>query len=245
MIGLGTIVNAGAIILGALVGLLLKNGISERYKKILMQAIGLSVLIIGISGTLQGMYQVLDTGKLDRLYVMTMIFSLVIGSLIGETLNIEKKLENLGESLQKRFSNSGGGFAEGFVTASLVYCIGAMAIMGALEDGLLGNHSTLFAKSILDGVSAIVFSATMGIGVLFSSVPVFLYQGLITLLAGSLKPLLTAEVISQVSVVGSVLILGIGLNILDIKKIKVGNMLPAIFIPIIYYALALLYNSMF
>jgi len=239
MIGLGTIVNAGAIILGSLVGLLLKNGITERYKNILMQAIGLAVVMIGISGTLQGMYMVLDTGKLDRLYIMTMIFSLVIGSLIGEALNIEKALENLGNRLQKRFSNSGGSFAQGFVTSSLIYCIGAMAIMGALEDGLMGNHSTLFAKAILDGVSAIVLSATMGIGVLFSSVPVFIYQGAITLLAGTLKPLLTPEVISQISVVGSVLILGIGINILEIKRIKVGNMLPAIFIPLIYYAITL------
>lgn len=241
MIGLGTIVNAVVIILGGLIGVLLKNGISERYKVILMQAIGLSVAIIGISGTLQGMYKVLDTGKLDRLYIMTMIFSLVIGSVIGEALNIEKKLENLGEKLQRRFASSGGTFAEGFVTASLVYCIGAMAIMGALEDGLMNNHSTLFAKAILDGVSAIVFSATMGIGVLFSSVPVFLYQGTITLLAGALKPVLTPEVISQISVVGSVLILGIGINILEIKKIKIGNMLPAIFIPVIYYAITLLF----
>jgi len=239
MIGLGTIVNAGAIILGSLVGLLLKNGITERYKNILMQAIGLAVVMIGISGTLQGMYMVLDTGKLDRLYIMTMIFSLVIGSLIGEALNIEKALENLGNRLQKRFSNSGGSFAQGFVTSSLIYCIGAMAIMGALEDGLMGNHSTLFAKAILDGVSAIVLSATMGIGVLFSSVPVFIYQGAITLLAGTLKPLLTPEVISQISVVGSVLILGSGINILEIKRIKVGNMLPAIFIPLIYYAITL------
>ena len=242
MIGLGTIVNAAAIILGALLGLLLKNGISDRYKSILMQAIGLSVVMIGISGTLQGMYKVLDTGKLDRLYIMTMIFSLVIGSIIGETLNIEKRLENLGEKLQKKFSGSGGTFAEGFVTASLVYCIGAMAIMGALEDGLMNSHSTLFAKAILDGVSAIVFSATMGIGVLFSSVPVFIYQGSITLLAGFLKPILTPEVISQISVVGSVLILGIGINILEIKKIKVGNMLPAIFMPVIYYAITLIFR---
>jgi Uncharacterized membrane protein, possible Na+ channel or pump len=241
MIGLGTIVNAAAIIFGALIGLLLKNGISERYKIILMQAIGLSVVIIGISGTLQGMYKVLDTGKLDRSYIMTMIFSLVIGSITGEALGIEKRLENLGEKLQNRFSKSGGTFAEGFVTASLVYCIGAMAIMGALEDGLMNNYSTLFSKAILDGVSAVVFSATMGIGVLFSSVPVFVYQGSITLLAGALKPVLTPEVISQISVVGSVLILGIGINILEIKKIKVGNMLPAIFIPVIYYVITLMF----
>jgi len=241
MVGLGTVVNTVAIIIGALAGLLLKNGISERYKKILMQALGLSVLMIGVSGTLQGMFKVMDSGKLDRLYIMTMIFSLVIGSLIGETLNIEKGLDNLGKKLQKKFSGAEGSFAEGFVTASLVYCVGAMAIMGALEDGLLGNYSTLFAKSILDGVSAVVFSATLGIGVLFSSVPVLLYQGSITLLAGALKPLLTPEVISQISLVGSVLILGIGLDVLEIKKIKVGNMLPSIFIPIIYYAITLLF----
>lgn len=237
MIGLGTLVNAAVIIAGGVVGTFIKSGLPERFKKIVMQAIGLSVLMIGVSGTLQGMYKVIDGGKLDRQFVMLMIFSLVIGAVVGEWLDIEDKLEKLGQWFQARFAKGGGNFAEGFVTASLIYCVGAMAIVGALEDGLTGNTATLFAKSILDGISSVVFAATMGIGVAFSAIPVLIYQGAITLLANFIEPLLAPEVISQLSLVGSVLIAGIGLTMLEIKKIKVGNMLPAILVPFVYYML--------
>lgn len=235
MIGVGTLVNTGAIIAGGLAGSLLKKGLPERYKNIVMQAIGLSVLFIGISGALQGIFKVIGNGALDRQYTMTMIFSLVIGGILGEWINIERKLENLGAWFQTKLTKSGNNFAEGFVTASLVYCVGAMAIVGSLEDGLVGNAKTLFAKAILDGVSAVVFAATMGIGVPFSALPVLIYQGSITLLAGFAKPFLTEAVISQMSLIGSILIFAIGLNMLEIKKIKVGNMLLAIFLPLIYY----------
>ncbi|MCX7921633.1 MAG: DUF554 domain-containing protein [Clostridia bacterium] len=235
MIGLGTIVNAGAIILGGVSGTFIKNGLPQRYKDIVMQAIGLAVLMVGIGGTLQGTYLVVSGGKLDRQYTMIMIFSLVIGGLIGEFLDIEGKLEKMGRWFQDKFAKGSGTFAEGFVTASLIYCVGAMAIVGSLEDGLTGNASTLFAKSILDGVSAVVFAATLGIGVAFSALPILLYQGGITLLAGFIKPWLTDIVITQMSMVGSILIMAIGMNMLEIKKIKVGNLLPAIFIPFVYY----------
>jgi uncharacterized protein len=236
MIGLGTIVNAGAVLAGGFLGAFIKNGLPERFKTTIMQAIGLSVVMIGISGTLQGIYKVIDGGRMDRLYIMTMIFSLVIGGLVGEFFNIEAKLDAMGQWFQKRFVTGGGGnFAEGFVTASLVYCVGAMAIVGSLEDGLAGNTSTLFAKSILDGISAVIFAATMGIGVAFSALPVLVYQGSITLLAGFIKPWLTPDVITQMSLVGSVLIMGIGINILEIKRIKVGNLLSSIFLPFVYY----------
>lgn len=238
MVGLGTIVNAGAVIAGGLAGIFVKKGLPERYKNIIMQAIGLSVLFIGISGALQGIYKVIENGMLDRQYIMTMIFSLVIGGIVGEWINIENKLERLGVWFQKKFSKNGGNFAEGFVTASLVYCVGAMAIVGSLEDGLLGNPKTLFAKSILDGVSSVVFGATMGYGVPFSAIPILIYQGAITLLAGFVKPWLTGAVTAQMSLIGSILIFGIGLSLLGIKKIKVGNLLPAIFLPIIYYIVA-------
>jgi uncharacterized membrane protein YqgA involved in biofilm formation len=245
MIGLGTLVNFAAIVIGGAVGSLVKSGLSQRFKTIIMQAIGLSVLIIGISGALQGMYAVVDGGRLDRQFIMTMIFSLVIGGIIGEWIDIEDKLEKLGLWFQKKLVKGESNFAEGFVTASLVYCVGAMAIVGSLEDGLTGNTSTLFAKSILDGVSAIVFAATLGIGVSFSALSVLLYQGGITLLAGYIKPWLTDVVISQISLVGSVLILGIGLSMLEIKKIKVGNMLPAIFLPLVFYMAQKLYELLF
>lgn len=235
MIGLGTLVNVAAIIVGGMAGTLIKNGLSQRFKNIVMQAIGLSVLMIGISGTLQGIYQVVENRRLDRQYITLMIFSLVIGAVIGEFLNIERKLEKLGNYFQNRFAKAESSFAQGFVTASLVYCVGAMAIVGSLEDGLAGNTSTLFAKSILDGVSAIVFAASMGLGVAFSSLPVLAYQGSITLLAGFIKPWLTDTLISQVSLVGCILIFAIGLNILEITKIKIGNMLPAILVPLLYY----------
>jgi uncharacterized protein len=245
LIGLGTIVNTAAIILGGVSGTFIKSGLPQRYKNIIMQAIGLSVLVVGVSGALQGMYKITNEGTISREYITVMIFSLVIGSIIGEFINIEEKLDRMGLWFQKRFIKGDSTFAQGFVTASLIYCVGAMAIVGSLEDGLIGNTNTLFAKSILDGVSAIVFAATMGIGVAFSALPVLIYQGSITLLAGFIKPWLTAEVISQMSLVGSILIMGIGLTMLEIKKIKVGNMLPAIFLPFIFYISQKLFDIIF
>ena len=237
MIGLGTLVNTGAIIVGGIAGTLLRSGIPDKYKKTVMQGIGLSVLFIGIAGTIKEALVIIDGNKLDRQFTMLMIFSLVIGGLIGEFLKIETRLENLGNWFQTRIPSKGGSFSNGFVTASLVYCVGAMAIVGSLEDGLSGNASTLFAKSILDGVSAVIFGATMGIGVAFSALPVFIYQGAITLLAGFVKPWLSDVVISQMSLVGGVLIFAIGINLLEIKKINVGNLLPSIFIPPLYYVI--------
>lgn len=242
MIGIGTIVNTGAVIVGGLAGYFLKSGIPERYKKIVMQGIGLSVLFIGISGTIKEMITIVNGNKLDSQFTMLMIFSLVIGGLIGEFLKIEKRLENIGTWIQSKIPAKGGSFSEGFVSASLIYCVGAMAIVGALEDGLTGNTSTLFAKSILDGVTAVIFGATMGIGVAFSSVSVLVYQGSITLLAGFVKPWLNDTVISQMSLIGGVLIFAIGLNLLEIKKINIGNLLPAVFIPVLYYILRNLFG---
>ncbi len=233
MIGLGTLVNVGAIIAGATVGWLAKKGIPERFKTTIMQGIGLAVLVVGLSGSLQGIFQV-NAQHLDRTYLTGMILCLVIGGVIGEVLNIEKKINQLGEWFQYKFSKGESTFAEGFVTASLIYCVGAMAIVGSLEDGLGGNTQILFAKAVLDGVSAIVFAATLGIGVAFSFIPVLLFQGSVTLLAKFVEPWMTPDVISQMSIIGGVLIMGIGIDILGIKKIKVGNLLPAIFLPIVY-----------
>ena len=220
---LGTLVNVAAIIAGGLVGLILRGRISEKYNKTIIQAISLGVILIGLKSAF----------KCNDFILI--IISLAVGSLLGELCKIEDRLENLGEFLENKFSKKGGSFAEGFVTTSLLYCIGAMAIVGSLESGLTGNHSTLFAKSTIDGIAAVIFSSTMGIGVLFSSVSVFLYQGAITLAAVYIKPFLVPEVISQMSSVGGLLIVGIGMNMLGKTKIKVGNMLPAVFIPLIYY----------
>lgn len=235
MIGTGTIVNTIAVIAGGIAGTAIKTGLSQRYRSIIMQAVGLSVVIIGVSGALQGIFRVTAKGAIDRGDIMLMIFSMVAGCIVGEWLDIEARLDSLGQWFQARFARGDGNFAEGFVTASLLFCVGAMAIVGALDDGLNGDTSTLFAKSILDGVSSIVFASTMGIGVAFSAVSVLVYQGAITLAAGFVKPWLTPEVIGQMSLVGNVLIMAIGINLLEIKKIKVGNMLPAVFVPLVYY----------
>lgn len=237
MTGLGTIVNSAAIIAGGAVGMLAKSGLPERYRETIMQALGLAVLIIGLSGCLQGIFLINSAGTLDRRFVMLMIFSLVIGGLLGEFMNIEQKLEKTGQWIQARIGGAGGNFSEGFVSASLLYCVGAMAIVGSLEDGLTGSTSTLFAKAVLDGVSAVILGAAMGIGVAFSAIPVFIYQGAITLLAGLIKPWLTGIVILQTSLVGSVLIMAIGFNLLGIKKFKAGNLLPAVFIPLACYVI--------
>jgi len=223
---LGTVVNSIAIIVGGTIGTFLKVGIPERFKNIVMQGVALSVMIIGISSGLQ----------FNNL--MVVIVSLVIGGIIGEALNIEEYLNKFGDTLQKKLSKDNSStISKGFVTASLVYCIGAMAIVGALKDGLSGDHSILFAKSVLDGISSIIFASTFGLGVVFSAISVFLYQGSISLGASFLQGLLTKPVIDDMTAVGGVLIFAISLNMLEIKNIKVGNLLPAIFIPIFYQIL--------
>jgi uncharacterized membrane protein YqgA involved in biofilm formation len=163
-----------------------------------------------------------------------MIFSIVVGSIIGEALGIEERLEKLGGWLESSVGKSEGSVAKGFVIGSLIFCVGAMAIVGSLESGLTGNHETLFAKSLIDGVVSIIFASTLGIGVVFSALAVFVYQGIITIFAAFMKPYLIESVIAEMSAIGGLLIMGIAINILEIKKISVGNMLPAIFIPVLY-----------
>lgn len=229
MIMMGNIVNTIAVIAGAMVGVFLKKGIKEQYTSTIMDGMALAVVIIGIMGAI----------GMNNLIVV--LGSIVVGSIIGEKLDLDKRLENLGSDMEKRFGKGDSNFSRGFIMASLVYCIGAMAILGALDSGLSGNHQTLYAKSVLDGVSAVIFASTFGIGVAFSAIPVFIYQGAITLLASSVKDFLTPEVITEMSSIGGILIMAIGINILGIKKIKIANMLPAIFIPIIYYSLVALF----
>jgi len=225
---LGTIVNSISIIIGSLIGLFFHKSIKSNYSDIMLKAVSLSVILIGMSNAL----------KTENL--MIVIFSMVIGSVMGEFLKIEGNLNKLGEFLESKFASSGSNISKGFVTSSLVYCVGSMAIIGALESGLSGNHQTLFAKSTLDGISAIVFSSSMGIGVMLSSVSVFLYQGAITLLSSLLKDVLITSVVTEMSATGGLLILALGFNMLEFKNIKVGNMLPAIFMPLIFYMVQLL-----
>jgi uncharacterized membrane protein YqgA involved in biofilm formation len=171
--------------------------------------------------------------------MLLLIISLALGSLLGEYWRIEEHLENLGRWLESKFSRYGNGIANGFVSSSLLFCVGSMAIVGALQSGLTGNHQTLFAKSILDGISSIVLTSSLGIGVLFSAATIFIYQGFITISAVYLKQFLIASVISQMSAIGGLLIVALGLNLLELPKIRVANMLPAIFIPLVYYMLQL------
>lgn len=227
---LGTLVNTLAIIAGSLIGLLFRKGLSEKYSRTIMHAVGLAVVLIGIKTALQT----------DA--IMVIILSLAIGSALGELLGIEDRLEGLGNWIGRRLSKDSQGISKGFVSASLLFCVGAMAIVGSLESGLSGNHQTLFAKSVLDLLGSVFFASTLGIGVLFSAVSVFVYQGFITVTASFLRQFLVPEVVSQMSAIGGLLILAVGIGLLEIKKIKIGNMLPAVFIPLIYQVMRHLYR---
>ncbi len=221
---LGTFVNAGAIILGAIIGMLLKKSLKEKMMDTLMKGLGLCTIFLGISGSLKGENSLI------------LILSIVIGTLIGEGLDLEDKVNRLGLWIESKFKNhakSQDSIAEGFVTASLLFCVGALAIIGSLQSGLRGNNEVLFNKSMIDFAAAVIFGSTLGIGVIFSSVLVLMYQGTITLLAQWISPFLTDTVINEMTCVGSVIIIGLGLNMIGLTKFRVMNYVPAIFLPII------------
>lgn len=224
----GTLINTVAILVGTALGLLLRKGIPERLRETVVQGQGLCVILIGLSGALK-------TGD-----TLCMIICMVAGALIGAAINIEKRLNDLGAFLERKVTRGQGetgSIARGFVSASLLFCVGAMAIVGAMDSGLRGDHSTLIAKSALDGISAIFFASSLGIGVGLSAFAVLIYQGAIALLAMWIEPLLTQTVIREMSAVGGLLIVGIGLNMIYDKHIPVGNLLPAIFLPMLYIPL--------
>lgn len=220
---IGTLVNVAAVIVGSLLGLLLRKGFPEKMKNTVTTGMGLCVILIGMQGAL------------GTENVLLVILSIVMGSIIGSLLKIEERLDKLGLSLQKKFAAKDGNdhFAKGFVNATLIYCVGAMAIVGSIDSGLRGNHDTLFAKSLLDGVMSIALASTMGVGVMLSAVAVLIYQGGIALLAQLVEPLMTEVMIAEMSAVGGVLIMGIGFNLFRKEHIPVGDMLPAIFLPIL------------
>lgn len=240
MRGLGTIVNVALMVVGGLVGLLCRGGLKERFRETLMQACGLATIFIGASGALQMIFRVGD-GGLETGYTMLIVLSLVIGGLCGEAINIEKRLDSLGEKLKNLVkAKSDSRFVEGFVTVSLVTCVGAMAICGPLEEGLTGNSQTLFVKSILDMVITAVFASVYGVGAIFGALSVGVYQGLITLFAVFISPFMSDHLIMTLSGIGSVLIFGVGLNLIAPKKCKVGNLLPALLVPVAYEGILLL-----
>jgi uncharacterized protein len=217
MIMLGTAVNAAAIVVGSVVGLRAGHLLSSRVRGTIMAGLGLAVLLIGVQLALKSREP------------MIVIGSLIGGGLLGELLGIEARLEALGVLLGKRFQGSGK-VAEGFVTASLLYCVGAMAIMGALQDGLGQRPDILYAKSALDGVASVALASTLGIGVLCSALPLFAYQGAITLCASAAQAVLTPAVVQEMNAVGGLLIMAIALDLLGIKRLPVGNLLPAVFL---------------
>ena len=223
MILTGVIINFAAIILGSAAGLLLKKGIPESMGESVMKAIALCVIYIGISGSLDGEN------------VLIVIISMAAGTVIGEALSLQERLERLGAWVQSkcRPSENGVSVAEGFVNASLLFCIGAMAIVGSLQSGLSLDHSTLIAKSLIDGITAVILASSMGIGVMFSSILCFLYEGCIVVCAAVLEPYLTASVINEMTCVGSLLIIGIGINMMFKNRIRVMNSIPAVLLPIL------------
>ncbi|MBE6596369.1 MAG: DUF554 domain-containing protein [Ruminococcaceae bacterium] len=226
----GSIVNCLTVILGSTVGLIVKRfmgkstegGVLGRIADTLMMGVALCVMLIGI------------TGSIKTQNIIIVILSMVIGGVIGEACNLQGGVEKLGDFLEKKTKGKFGSVTQGFVSASLLFCVGAMAIVGSLNSGLLGDHSMLYTKSLLDMISAFVFASTLGFGVIFSSLLVLVYQGTITLLASLLSPILTEIAIVEMTAVGSLLIVGLSLNMLKITKIKVMNLVPAIFVSLIF-----------
>lgn len=221
MPGLGTLVNSAAIVVGAVAGTLLRRGIPAAWKETILAAMGLCVTVIGMKMA-QG-----------SAHLVLVVVSLALGALVGETLDLDGRLTRFGQWLQRRLlgnrsAATGSSLGEAFVSASLLFCIGAMAIVGAIEDGLAGNHEILFAKASLDGVISVVLASTLGIGVALSAVSVLVYQGAITLLSFWMQQFLTEAVIGEISATGGVMILAIGLNLLGVTKIRLANLIPGL-----------------
>jgi len=235
MVLLGVIVNTVAIIIGALLGQIFTR-IKQEYKETIMKAIAIAILVLGLNMALKGV---------QSEYFLIVLFSLVLGGVWGEWAELELKLERLGQWIETKVGKkSKGDIAKAFVTTTLIYCIGAMAVIGSLDSGLRMDHNVLYTKAFLDGFTAIIFSSTLGIGVVFSAVPVFIYQGLMTLGATFINDLVSAELIARIiediTATGGILIIGIGLNMLEITRVKVGNLLPSLLVAvlltsIIYY----------
>ena len=226
---IAAVVNAVVVVLGGLLGLILGGRLKEEHTQTIINALGICTMVIGV------------TSAITTSNILIVIICLVIGTIIGEALKIEHRLDSLGDWLKAKVAKNGGGrFTEGFVTASLLFCVGSMAIMGSFDAGLRGDYNTIFAKSALDTVMAVTFAATMGVGVLFSGASVLIYQGALTLLAGLVEPYLSAPVVVEMSAVGGIMLIGTGMNIIGLTKerIKVGNMLPAIVLPVIWFAVS-------
>lgn len=220
----GAVVNFIIVIICGFIGSLFKKGIPEKIKTALMNGMALCVIYIGISGTLE-----------ENVNILVCIISMAFGAVIGELLDLDRLVNKIGQKLENKLGNNDTKIAQGFVTATLLFCVGAMTVVGSIESGISGDNSTLYSKAVIDGVSAIALASTFGIGVMLSAFSVLIIQGGITLLAVFIAPVLNETALVQMSVIGSLLIIALGLNMLGITKIKVMNLLPAIFLPLLFY----------
>jgi len=233
---IGTWVNVAGILAGCGAGLLLKKGIPERINDAVVKAQGVAVFVIGLGGMLSAMLSVGADGKIRSSGELLLLVSLAGGCVLGELLRIDDRLEGVGDALGRRLKQ--GNISKGFVTASLLYCVGAMTIVGPLNDGLTGDHTILFTKAVLDGITGIVLTASLGPGTFFAAIPVLVIQGAITLLAGAIAPFATDEAIRLFSMVGYAVIMPVGFNFMFNAKIRVANLLPALAVPVVWYAVA-------
>lgn len=231
---MGTLINAALILLGGIIGLVFKKAVSKEMEYSIHKATGVAVLIIGICGVLSAMLKTKTDGSISSSGELILVVSLALGTVVGELLKLETRLNKGCKWIESKFKMSN--FAAGFLTSTMIYCIGAMAIVGSINDGLLGDSSTLVTKGIIDGITSIVLAASLGYGVLFSAIPILLYQGGMTLLAGLLDQVLVGELLSNICMVGYALVMCIGINFLtnDDKQIKTVNMLPSLLIPVGY-----------
>ena len=217
----GTIVNTLAIIAGAMIGVIAKKAIPQRMGDLVMSAIPIVVMVLGVQ------FGIASSN------ILIVIVSLVVGGIIGEWIDIDRRLDDFGVRIQSRMKGGDSNFSAAFVSTTLIYCVGSMAILGSIESGINGNHTILYTKSLMDGISAIFFASTLGAGVIFSGISVFIYQGILTVLAGYIGPYLSPEVVTEMSASGGILLIALSFTILGIKKIKVANLLPARFLPVI------------
>jgi len=222
---LGTIVNVAAVIAGSSIGLLLKTRLPEKITSIVFQGIGLVTIFFGVAMALHSQNWVI------------LILSVVSGAIVGQMLNLDERMNRAGETLKKSLKITNKRFTEGMVTAFLLFCMGSLTVLGALEEGMNQNPELLLAKSVMDGFSSIALTAAMGIGVMFSVIPLLIYQGGITLFAGSLQNVLSEPLIIEITAAGGIILLGMGINILEIKKIQVLNLLPALLMAVVFYYL--------
>lgn len=239
---LGTIVNVIAVIIGGCAGLLLKKGIKSEIMDNVMKAEGVAVFIIGMNGVLTNMLSVGENGKITESGGLVLLISLALGAFIGEILKLDDRINSVGAWAEKRFKSDG--FSKGFVSAFIIFCVGSMSVIGAVNDGLYGDSGVLFVKSTLDFITAAVLASAMGIGVVFAFLPLFAYQGLISLFASSIKPLIEGnpEMMAQFSAAGYAIIMCIGINFIFGQKIKTANLLPAMLIPVMYNLLKMVEN---